>query len=307
MRSTISAQSCASVPPAPALTLTSASPRVVAAREQALLLERRPGAARPRRDARRPPPAARRPRRPSRQARRDPRRRLQRGERLQAPRRPRVLGRHRRGCSASSQKPGAPSGLERRDALAQPSRVKDSPRAASAARGSPQALRVDSLGRRSPWPHAISGRRPESGTFVQTRTRTHRRRVRCRHSCHASRCHNPEAPRRFVVHEHARADPAGCRARGRRKGYQATCGLAARHRDRSFQSTSPARRKPSLSGVEAGVDRVMRFARSLRGSPSWPTPSGRHARLAEWADTSGSLAPDRRALPSVLGTELAHR
>ena len=39
IRSTISAQSWASVPPAPALTVTSASPRVVAAGEQPLLLE----------------------------------------------------------------------------------------------------------------------------------------------------------------------------------------------------------------------------------------------------------------------------
>ena len=39
IRSTISAQSCASVPPAPALIVTSASPRVVLAGEQPLLLE----------------------------------------------------------------------------------------------------------------------------------------------------------------------------------------------------------------------------------------------------------------------------
>ena len=61
----------------------------------------------------------------------------ERRERLQAPRGARVLGRHGRGPLGVLPEPGRPHlRLERRHALAQRSRVKDSPRAASAARGS---------------------------------------------------------------------------------------------------------------------------------------------------------------------------
>ena len=88
--------------------------------------------------------------------------RLQGRVRLQAPRGPRVLGRHggrALGVVPEARRTHLP--LERRDPLGEPSRVKDSPRAASSAHGwQPGAAGSTRSARLWPCPHAISAERP---------------------------------------------------------------------------------------------------------------------------------------------------
>jgi AcrR family transcriptional regulator len=111
---------------------------------------------------------------------------------------------------------------------------------------------------------------------------------------HVARIH--EAPRRFVVHNtHEQIQLAAVRAVAA-KGYHETgvrdiC-AEANISARSFHEHFSSKEEAVLSGVEAGVDRVMGFCQEIyRNSPTWPDAiwDGMHA-YAEWTRNEPAFA-----------------